>query len=163
MTDSAGYEESYVGRLRELVGDRRLVLAATRAVIRDREGRLLFVRRRDNGKWGMPAGAWELDETILECLRREVREETGLDAISVTPMAIYSYLSSVTAYGDPYQALVIQFLVTEWSGALTTKTDETTDAAFFGADEPPEELADHYQEVLADLQKYDRDGDFIVK
>lgn len=49
------------------------------AVITDDQGRALLIRRRDNGHWEPPGGVLELDETIEDGLRREVREETGLD------------------------------------------------------------------------------------
>jgi 8-oxo-dGTP pyrophosphatase MutT (NUDIX family) len=155
------YEDSYVGRIRKLIGKEKIILVATRAVIRDHEGRVLFIRRTDNSRWVMPSGALELEETIFEGMQREVKEETGLDIIGATPMAIYSYPSSITAYGDPYYQITVQFLVNEWSGTLLTETDETTQARFFDIDEPPEGIAGHYPEVLDDLRKYD--GRFILK
>lgn len=99
------YEESYLGGLRKLIGKKKVFAIAARAIIRDKDERILFVQRNDNGKWVMPAGSIELEESILDCVKREVKEETGLDVISATPMAIYSdpRFSFVTAYGDPYQ------------------------------------------------------------
>ena len=64
------------------------------------EGRILFVRRTDNSNWVMPSGALKLEETLFEGMQREVKEETGRDIVAATPMAIYSYPSSITAYGD---------------------------------------------------------------
>ena len=163
MTATVGWEESYMGQLRQLAGGRKLIMPAARAVVRDSAGRILFIRRRDNGNWGMPAGAWELDETILECLKREVREETGLMVNSATPMAIYCHLDSTSAYGDPYQLLVVQFTVDDWSGTLVTQTDETVDAAFHSMDDPPEPMSSLYDGVLQDLIKYDDDGKLILE
>ena len=37
-----------------------------------------MTQRRDNGHWEPPGGVLELDESILDGARREVREETGL-------------------------------------------------------------------------------------
>jgi 8-oxo-dGTP diphosphatase len=48
------------------------------AAVVDGSGRLLAIRRRDNGRWEPPGGVLELDETIGEGLVREVLEETGL-------------------------------------------------------------------------------------
>ncbi len=51
------------------------------AVIADGR-RLVLVERAHEpyrGWWGLPGGAVELGETVEEALRREVREETGLD------------------------------------------------------------------------------------
>ena len=155
------YEQSYPGQVRKLVGKQEIIITGARAVIRDQHGRVLFIRRRDNGLWSLPAGSQELGESILDCLGREVKEETGLKVISATPMAIYSQLSVVTAYDDPCQLFLVQFLVDEWSGALVKETDETVDACFFSLREPPQKIPDFYREVLEDLQRYD--GNLILK
>jgi ADP-ribose pyrophosphatase YjhB (NUDIX family) len=56
------------------------------AAIFDESGdNVLLIKRRDNGKWEPPGGVLELDETIEEGLRREVREETGAE-IEVGPL-----------------------------------------------------------------------------
>jgi 8-oxo-dGTP diphosphatase len=49
------------------------------AVVVREDGRALAIQRRDNAKWEPPGGVLELDETIEDGLRREVREETGLE------------------------------------------------------------------------------------
>ncbi len=48
-------------------------------VITDDHGRALLIQRRDNARWEPPGGVLELGETIEDGLRRELREETGLD------------------------------------------------------------------------------------
>ena len=56
------------------------------AAIFDESGEnVLLIKRRDNGKWEPPGGVLELDETIEDGLRREVREETGAD-IDIGPL-----------------------------------------------------------------------------
>ncbi|MFB7912085.1 NUDIX hydrolase [Kitasatospora sp. NPDC056076] len=47
------------------------------AVVRE-DGRVLAIRRADNGTWEPPGGVLELTETIEDGLRREIHEETGL-------------------------------------------------------------------------------------
>lgn len=42
------------------------------------EGKVLVIRRRDNGHWEPPGGILEIDETFEEGVRREVHEETGI-------------------------------------------------------------------------------------
>ncbi len=49
------------------------------AAILDDAGRVLVAQRRDNGHWEPPGGVLELAESIADGLRREVREETGLE------------------------------------------------------------------------------------
>lgn len=93
------FEESYLGQLvqiRNLTGKGyKFLVPATRAIICDPEGRILFVRRKDNGKWVMPSGSQELGETIYDCMKREVWEESGLYVAFATAMAIYPRLPKV--------------------------------------------------------------------
>jgi 8-oxo-dGTP pyrophosphatase MutT (NUDIX family) len=160
------FEDSYLGQLvqiRELTGkDYKFLLPAARAVIRDSGGKLLFVRRRDNGKWVMPSGSQELGETIYDCMRRETKEEAGIEVTSATIMAIYNYFATTD---DFYQTLHVQFLVNEWSGDVIRETDETIDARFWSIDEiraaVPEKISSYYLEVVDDLEKYD--GRVIIR
>jgi 8-oxo-dGTP diphosphatase len=46
-------------------------------VVRD-DGRVLVIRRDDNGHWEAPGGVLELHESFEDGVRREVLEETGL-------------------------------------------------------------------------------------
>ena len=49
------------------------------AIFDDSGENVLLIKRRDNGQWEPPGGVLELDETIEDGLRREVREETGAE------------------------------------------------------------------------------------
>ena len=52
-------------------------------------GRTLVSQRRDNGHWEPPGGILERNESIIEGLLREVREETGLIVEPVTLTGVY--------------------------------------------------------------------------
>ena len=54
-------------------------------VVIDENGRTLIIQRRDNGHWEPPGGVLEREESIIQGLLREVREETGL---IVEPMVL---------------------------------------------------------------------------
>ena len=84
------FEDSYVGRLRKLAGNRKFISPGPRAAITDDQGRLLLISRSDNHEWGKPAGKMELEESVYGALQREVKEETGLDVLSATLFAISS-------------------------------------------------------------------------
>jgi ADP-ribose pyrophosphatase YjhB (NUDIX family) len=159
------WSESYFGQLRALAGDRTLLLTATRTVVRDSSGRLLLIRRSDNGVWSVPAGAMELGESVTECAARELSEETGLQATELTPFALHTgpgYIQR-NMFGDTYQHFVVLFRVDRWHGELVRQTDETTDAGFFPAGEPPEPVSRTVAETLADLSAYEASGRLVVK
>jgi ADP-ribose pyrophosphatase YjhB (NUDIX family) len=160
--DGIPWEDSYEGRLRDLVGSRTLIIAATRSILQDDEGRMLLIRRKDNGQWALPAGAVELGESVLDCCRREVREETGLVVLAAVPMAIYSEprFQWTDHYGNRRQMLTIVMLVNEWGGHIRRQTPETTDCRFFALADLPE-LPELYAETVEDLKSYS--GQIILK
>jgi len=94
-------------------------------VITDDHGRALLIQRRDNRHWEPPGGVLEMDEAIQDGLRREVREETGLDVEPDTLTGVYKNMNRGII------ALVFRCKVT--GGQLATN-DEVT--AFRWADEP---------------------------
>jgi 8-oxo-dGTP diphosphatase len=52
-------------------------VSAGAAVVRE-DGRMLAIKRADNGEWVLPGGIVELDEDPRDTVRREVLEETGI-------------------------------------------------------------------------------------
>jgi 8-oxo-dGTP pyrophosphatase MutT (NUDIX family) len=159
------WAESYLGQLRALAGERTLLFVGARALVRDEHGRVLLIKRSDNGHWAVPAGAMELGESIADCGIRELYEETGLSAASMTPYALYTgpAYTFTNMYTHTYQLFIVAFRVDGWSGQLQRVTDETTDARFFGADELPSTLSPVVHETLADLAAYERTGQLVLK
>ncbi|MCG2829031.1 NUDIX domain-containing protein [Methanothermobacter sp. K4] len=65
-------------------------ILAVRAFIEDDNGRVLIIKRSENSKtnpstWELPGGKIGTGESIEEALKREVREETGLE---ITPSEV---------------------------------------------------------------------------
>ena len=60
------------------------------ALVRDDHGRVLLIRRTDNGLWALPGGMIELGETAAGAAVRETREETGLDVVVTGLVGIYT-------------------------------------------------------------------------
>lgn len=77
----------YLARLRSKVGTELLLLPAVALRIRDQRGRLLLVKDRDSGAWGLPAGSVEPSESPREGARRELLEESGIDCPSLELVA----------------------------------------------------------------------------
>lgn len=72
MTDFA---DSYLGRLRSLVGPRLLLVPGARVVIVNEAGEILLQKRSDLGVWGLPGGNAEAGEDLKSVAIREVHEE----------------------------------------------------------------------------------------
>ena len=67
----------YIHELRKLTGPRKLILNCGGVVI-EKDGKVLFQRRADNGKWGLIGGQVERKENYARAAVRGAREETGL-------------------------------------------------------------------------------------
>lgn len=125
--------ESYISEKRQKIGNDLLIHPAARVIVENDNGDFLCIVRTDNGNLGIPAGAFECNETIVECIIRETKEETGLDiqnpiviGISTNPKletVIYSN-------GDKTQYFTVEFYTNQYSGSLKTKTDEAKYIAF---------------------------------
>ncbi|WP_117592848.1 NUDIX domain-containing protein [Haloprofundus halophilus] len=70
--------EARLASFREWAEDGTALAAAARVC--DSEGRIALVRNQWSRGWILPGGAVEPGERAAEAARREVREETGLDA-----------------------------------------------------------------------------------
>lgn len=73
-------------------------------VTRDDRGRVLLVRQRGGpfkGAWLLPGGGLEPGESFEEALRRELREETGLELTSCREVARYDVRAD-GFHGEPH-------------------------------------------------------------
>ena len=75
-------------------------------------------------------------ESLEECCRREMWEETGLIVRVVRLIGIYATPHRVTYYADGHrrQTVSVTFL-TAMTGGTLGLSDETTDVGFFSLDE----------------------------
>lgn len=59
------------------------------AAIIGADGRMLLIRRADNGRWAMPGGALAVGETPAEGVVREALEETGVACEAVALVGLF--------------------------------------------------------------------------
>jgi 8-oxo-dGTP diphosphatase len=87
------------------------------AIITNDAGYVLLVQRRDNRRWEPPGGILELNESITEGLKREVREETGLEVEPERLTGVYKNL--------PHAIVALVFRANVIRGHLTTGVETT--------------------------------------
>ncbi|WP_329623712.1 NUDIX domain-containing protein [Streptomyces sp. NBC_01255] len=105
------------------------------AVVRD-DGRLLAIRRADNGTWELPGGVLELTEAPEAGVAREVLEETG----------IHVEVDELTGvYKNTTRGIVALVFRCKPSGGTERTSDESTAVDWL----TPAEIEDRMSEVYA--------------
>jgi len=152
----------YLESIRSRLGRQCILLPGVRAILLNDRGEVLLQRRTDVACWGLPSGSVELDETALQALQREVREETALEVRRAEPMALYSGPSQRFRYpnGDEIQCFSVAFIVRDWTGDPQADGVEGSEVRFWPTDALPESLVDIHRETLADYRAYD--GQFFL-
>ncbi|MBN1178135.1 MAG: NUDIX domain-containing protein [Anaerolineae bacterium] len=125
--------------LRQFVGKAPLIIVGASVCIRDDAGRVLLIRRTDNGEWSIPAGGMELGERIDATAAREAREETGLDVLPTRVIGVYSGPAFDYVYpnGDHVHVVTTWFECRVVGGRLAADHLETSEARFFAPDALP--------------------------
>jgi 8-oxo-dGTP diphosphatase len=107
----------------------------------ERDGRVLLARRAIEpraGHWDLPGGFLEEGEEALDGLRREFREETGLDVEPADWLGAF-----LDAYNN-YWVLGLTWVV--HAGGEPRAADDVAELRWFGRDELPGEMAFPSQE-----------------
>jgi len=114
------------------------LVPAASVVVVDGQGRIVLQRRRDNDKWALPGGVMELGESIADCARRELLEETGLTVMIDGIVGLYSDPKHLFAYddGEVRQEFSICFRATITGGTIAASSESHEVTAF-----TPEEIA----------------------
>lgn len=70
----------------------RHIVGVAAVVLEEGGERALTIRRRDDARWELPGGRLEVGEAVLDGLRREVLEETGLRVEPLHLTGVYQNL-----------------------------------------------------------------------
>jgi len=93
------------------------------AAIFDREGNMLLVRRSDDGRWCLPCGWVEPNESPAEAAVREAREETGLIVRANRLVDVFTRKSD-QGFG-PHSAIAIVYLCDVVAGTIQASHEVT--------------------------------------
>lgn len=125
----------------------RPALTADVVLFSDDMKEVLLIQRSNEpyrGCWAFPGGFLEMDETLEQCARRELREETGIEIGTLHEIGTFS-----TVNRDP-RGRVITAAYCATVGKDTVKpmaNDDAANAKWFSVENPPELAFDH-EEIL---------------
>lgn len=113
------------------------------AAIFDPEGRILLVKRSDDGRWCLPCGWVEPNESPMEAAVRETREETGLEVRPLTLVDVFTRKAN-TGHG-PHTAVAVVYLC-EIIGGTLQGSHEGLDVGYWRLEDVPawHELHEQY-------------------
>lgn len=109
----------------------------TRAAV-FQDNKILMVRE-NNGKWSLPGGWCDVDQSIVSNTEKEVREETGYQVTAQRLIAVQDWRKHNVcnyAYG-----VIKTFMLCKNDGGTFENNNETTQIDFFSLDDIPENLS----------------------
>ncbi len=112
------------------------------------DGRIVLVRRRDDGCWSLPGGIVEWGEDIPTTIRRELAEETGLELVAIGRLVgVYSAFDR-----DPRMHSICVLVEVQARGTMQVRdTLELSEVrAFLPAELPLGELSHDHDRQLQD-------------
>lgn len=127
-------------------------LPCSAAFVTNSQDEVLLVKRGvepGRGKWGLPSGFIEIEETPEEACLRELQEETGLTGRIKELIGVFSQESQV------YKRVIIVGYTVEAKGELHPGSD-STDADYFNLDRLPEIAFITHKQIIRDGMKLKR-------
>ncbi len=132
---------------------------SVKAAVFDTSGRLLLAKEHD-GKWSLLGGGLNYNEHPVCGLKREVKEETGLEITVVSEAPHYFYTCKKRNKPD-YSACVVYKV--ELESLQFTASDECTELRFFSSEEARQvPLLPHVTEFMKQLNSAHNQNDHSV-
>jgi ADP-ribose pyrophosphatase YjhB (NUDIX family) len=120
----------------------------TTDVVVFRAGRVLLIRRRNPPQgWALPGGFVDYGESAEAAASRELKEETGLEALTLRLLGVYSAPGR-----DPRFHTLTVVYVAEAQGELAAG-DDAAEAAWFPLDALPDVIAFDHRQIIADAAR----------
>jgi ADP-ribose pyrophosphatase YjhB (NUDIX family) len=113
----------------------------------DDAGRVVLIKRADNGRWALPGGYAEVGSTPSENAIRELHEETGFDGKLERLVGVYDNRQFQST--SPYQFYICCFRA-RIVGGKATPSEETVEVVLARPDDLPDDMSTLQQAMLAD-------------
>lgn len=142
----------YISELRKIVGHRTLIMPCACLIIGDGKGNILLQKRVDDGKWGYHGGAVEIDESVEETLKREIREELNIEVDDMELLGVYSGKEYHHVYpnGDETSCIDIVYICNKYHGEIELQKEEVLEVKWFNKDNLPDNMSDNPKQPICD-------------
>jgi 8-oxo-dGTP pyrophosphatase MutT (NUDIX family) len=122
----------YMRALRAKVGHDYVVMPCAAVLVRGEEGRVLLVRHVE-GRWQLPGGAVDPDESPADAARRECREEASVEVELGRILGAFGGPEYRVAYanGDEVGVVSVIYEATIVAGTPQPGDDETQNVGWF--------------------------------
>ncbi|XQY91308.1 NUDIX hydrolase [Metabacillus sp. HB246100] len=147
----------YIMELREIVGNRPLIMTGACVILVNSHNEMLLQLRRDNNCWGFPGGSLEMGERVEETAKRELYEETGLLAKELLLFNVFSGQDFYYKYpnGDEVYNVVTAYICKNYEGTLRKEEKEVQELKFFNMAEIPSPISPPDLPILNEyIKKY---------
>jgi len=147
------FVSGYIMELRKHVGKRPIIQSGACVIVLDDMNRVMMLKRKDNGKWGLCGGSTELGETVEETAIREVKEETGLSVKDPVLFSVFSgeKMRYVYPNGDEVYNIAITYICRGYEGEIKPDNEECTQVKFFDLNDLPGKISGLAKTVLNKL------------
>jgi ADP-ribose pyrophosphatase YjhB (NUDIX family) len=108
------------------------IVPSVNVVVTNAEGKILLIRRTDNGNWALPGGGVDIGESLPQAAIRETREETGVECEITGLSGIYTDPGHVILYtsnGEVRQEFSV-VLTARPTGGQPTPSSETSEVCW---------------------------------
>ena len=137
-----------------MIGNSPLIIVRPSVAIINKKGEILL-SRYSGATWGIPGGILQLNESVEDCIKRNVQEDIGLYINDLKLFGVYSGTELFTKPEDgedEYQTVAIGYLCTNFEGTVTPDENQAIEAEFFKLDQVPEDTNPFIKKKLVELK-----------
>ncbi len=140
----------YISDIRKYVGHMPILTAGVGLLVFNDEKKILMQLRTDYNEWGFPGGAMELGESFEDVAKRELKEETNLEADELKLIRVLSGKETYREYpnGDKLYDITAIYVVKKYHNDIMINDNESVKLEWFDINNLPKNMTEYTQNYL---------------